>query len=178
LRSSELEFFYQEGSSWIFPDFHEELVNTLPENERGQIIKNFNKHVTGDDEEMKLKCAKAWTKWEMATCKLLVNEEQVSNAEDERFAIQFARIETHYFVNLGFFRDNQLLEDCHKIKHIPMTIVNGRYDVVCPIKSAWELKQQLPKAELFIIPDAGHACSEAGTIDALIRATDRYALDK
>jgi len=144
LRPAELEFYYQEGTRWIFPDYHEELRNTLPENERGQLLKNFNKHVTGDNEEMKLKCAKAWTRWEMATSELFVNEDSLKEGEDELFALQFARIETHYFVNLGWLRENQLLEDCHKIKDIPTTIVQGRYDVVCPAKSAWELKKQLP----------------------------------
>ncbi|EAR84013.1 proline iminopeptidase (macronuclear) [Tetrahymena thermophila SB210] len=175
LRKSEIDFFYQEGSSWLFPEYHEKLRELLPEVQQGNILHNYYLKLTGKNEEEKIKFAKAWTTWEMATSKLLINEERLAQGEDEKFAVQFARIETHYFVNGGFFRnENQLLEDCHKIAHIPTTIVQGRYDVVCPAKSAWDLKKQLKNAELKIIPDAGHSCSEPGIIDELVKATDKY----
>jgi len=174
LRRSELQFFYQEGSSWLFPEYHEEFKNVLPEVQRDDIIQNYYRVLTGDNEEEKLKYAKAWTKWEMATSKLHINKDLLDKGEDPKFALAFARIETHFFVNGGFFKDNQLLNDAYKIKDIPTTIVQGRYDVVCPAKSAYDLSKQLSKAELFMISDAGHSCSEPGIIDALVRATDKY----
>lgn len=177
-RTSEIQFFYQEGTSWIFPDYHQELVNLLPENERQDIVGNYYKHLIGNDEEFKLKCAKAWTKYEMATSKLFVNEALLAKGEQDRFALAFARIETHYFVNNCFFKQNQLIDDSHKIKHIPTIIVQGRYDVICPVKSAYDLKQKLPEAELYIIPDAGHSCTEPGIVDALVKATDKFKTDK
>ena len=118
-----------------------------------------------------------WTKWEMATSKLFVNKENVEKCEDDEFAEAFARIETHYFVNGGFFKkENQLLDDCDKIKDIPTIIVHGRYDMVCPLKSGWDLSKKLNNVKLEIIPDSGHSASELGIIDALVRATDEFKL--
>lgn len=175
LRPSEIDWIYQEGSSWMFPEYYEELINVLPEVERGNILHNYYRRITGNDEAEKLRCAKAWTKWEMATSKLFIDKDNLEKGEDDIFALAFARIETHYFVNGAFFKkDDQLLEDLYKIKDIPMIIVQGRYDVVCPAKSAWELHKALPNSELIIVPDAGHSCSELGIIDGLVRATDKY----
>ena len=124
VRSSEIKFFYQEGSNWIFPDYHENLKNLLPEVQRNDILHNYYLKLTGQNEEEKLKFAKAWTTWEMATSKLFVDEQNLKKGEEDKFALAFARIETHYFVNGAFFeKDNQLLEDCHKIAHIPTVIV-------------------------------------------------------
>jgi len=174
-RRSEIEFFYQEGTSWIFPEYHEELRNALPEVERNDILFNYWRKLTGNDEEVKLNLAKKWTKWEMATSKLFVDKKTIDKGEKDEFALAFARIETHYFVNGGFFqRENQLLEDAHKIKDIPTTIIQGRYDVICPAKSAYELHKLLPKSKLEMIPDAGHSCTESGIIDGLVRATDEF----
>ncbi len=175
LRRSEIQFFYQEGASWIFPEYHEELKNALPEVERNDILFNYWRKLTGNDQELKINLAKKWTKWEMATSKLFIDEKTVNKGEKDEFAIAFARIETHYFVNGGFlYRENQLFEDAFKIKEIPTIIVQGRYDVICPIKSAWELHKLLPNSKLEIIPDAGHSCSEPGIIDGLVRATDEF----
>ena len=175
VRREEIEFFYQEGSSWLFPEFHEEFKNLLPEVERKNILFNYWRRITGKNEEERLKFAKAWTKWEMATSKLFIDKELVEKGEDEKFAVAFASIETHYFVNGGFFKkDNQLLEDAMNIKHIPTVIVQGRYDCVCPAKSAYDLHQRLPKSKLVIIPDSGHSCFEIGTVDALVSATDGF----
>jgi len=175
LRRKEIEFFYQEGSSWIFPDYHEVLKNTLPEVERNDILFNYWRRLTGNNDEERLKFAKMWTKWEMATSKLFVDQKNVDKGEKDEFALAFARIETHYFVNGGFLeKENQLLEDAHKINHIPTIIIQGRYDVVCPAKSAYELHKLLPNSKLEIIPDAGHSCSEIGIIDGLVRATDEF----
>jgi proline iminopeptidase len=132
LRREELEFFYQEGSSWIFPDAFENYVRPIPEAERGDLITAFHKRLTGENEEEKLKCATAWSVYEMATSRLYVDPSYIERAEaDGQFAIAFARIESHYFVNKGFFEvEGQLLRDAHIMKDIPGTIVQGRYDMV------------------------------------------------
>jgi proline iminopeptidase len=175
LRRKEIQFFYQEGSSWLFPEYHEELRNLLPEVERDDILTGYWRRLNGKDEAEKLKFAKAWTKWEMATSKLFVDPENIEKGEEDKFALAFARIETHYFINGGFFEKvDQLLENCDRIKDIPTEIVQGRYDVVCPALSAYDLKKRLNKANLHMIADAGHSCSEPGIVDALVRATDKF----
>lgn len=178
LRSSEIKFFYQEGSSWLFPEYHDELKSLLPEVERHDILSGYWRRLNGTDEKEKVKFAKAWTKWEMATSKLFVDEETIAKGEEDKFALAFARIETHYFVNGGFLKqENQLLENAHLIKHIPTEIVHGRYDVVCPLKSAYDLQKKLEKSNLHVIHDSGHSCSEPGIIDALVNATDKFKND-
>ncbi len=178
VRPEEIKFFYQEGSSWIFPDYHKELKNLLPEVEQHDILSNYWRRLNGTDEEEKIKFAKAWTKWEMVTSKLILNESLIEKGEEDKFALAFARIETHYFVNGGFFRKkDQLLEDAHFIKHIPTEIVHGRYDLICPVKNAFDLKERLENCTLHVIPDAGHSCSEPGITDALVRATDKFKID-
>lgn len=175
VRREEIQFFYQEGSNWVFPEFFEEFSGLLPEVERKDILFNYWRRITQGDESEKLKFAKAWTKWEMATSKLFIDQDLVNKGEDEKFAVAFASIETHYFVNGGFFaKESQLLEDAYKIKDIPTVIVQGRYDLVCPAKSAYELHKKLPKSKLVIIPDAGHSCYEPGTVDALVSATEEF----
>jgi proline iminopeptidase len=178
VRPEEIKFFYQEGSSWLFPDFFQELKSLLPEVEQHNILFNYWRRLNGTDEEERKKFAKAWTKWEMATSKLILDESLIERGEEDKFALAFARIETHYFVNGAFFKKhNQLLEDAYLIKHIPTEIVHGRYDVVCPIKSAFDLKEKLENCTLHVIPDSGHSCSEPGIIDALVRATDKFKYD-
>jgi proline iminopeptidase len=174
LRREEIQFFYQNGSAWLFPEYHEELKNLLPEVEREDILFNYWRRITGKNEEEKVKFAKAWTKWEMATSKLLIDQELVAKGENEKFAVTFASIETHYFVNGGFFTKDQLLEDAWKIKDIPTVIIQGRYDLVCPMKSAYDLHKKLEKAKLVIVPDAGHSCFEPGIVDGLVNATEEF----
>ena len=175
LRRSEVEFFYQNGTSWIFPDFHEKLSSLLPPVERFDILGGYYRRLTGNDEEEKIKFARAWTEWEMKTCQLFVNEDNVVRTEDDLFNCQFARIETHYFIHGGFFKsENQLLDDAYKIENIPTIIVQGRYDVICPVKSAWDLHKKLKKCELNIIPDSGHSAGEPGIIDGLVKATEKF----
>jgi proline iminopeptidase len=179
LRRSEIQFFYQEGSSWLFPEYHEQLRNLLPEVERDDILGGYYRRVSGSNEEERIKFAKMWTKWEMATSKLYINEDLINKGEDDKFALAFARIETHYFINGGFLRkNNQLLEDSDRIKYIPTEIVQGRYDVVCPAKSAYDLSKRLDNVSLRMIPDAGHSFSEPGIIDALVKATERFKANK
>ncbi|EAS04598.1 proline iminopeptidase (macronuclear) [Tetrahymena thermophila SB210] len=176
LRKEEVDFFYQEGSSWLFPDFHEQMKQLLPEPQQGNILHNYYLKLTGNDEEEKLKFAKAMAVWEMATCKLFIDEEKLKKGKDDKFALAHSRLEAHYFVNGGFFnKKDQLLEDTNKIAHIPTIIIQGRYDMVCPAKSAYDLHKRLPKSELVIISDAGHSGSELGIQDAIVKATDKFS---
>ena len=178
LRRSELETFYgiDGGIQHLWPEAWEKYLEPIPEAERSDMMAAYYKRLTGDDEAVKQACAKAWSTWEGATSKLLPDEDFLSHYEEDKFALAFARIESHYFVNGGFFKyDGQLIAEATKLKDIPTTIVQGRYDCVCPAKTAYELSKQMPHAEFFIIPDAGHNSKEPGTMDRLIRATDKYA---
>jgi proline iminopeptidase len=176
LRRWELEWFYQQGASRLFPEAWAHYINAIPESERDDMIGAFHRRLTSDDEATRLAAARAWSVWEGATSFLNADPDFVSGHEDAAFALAFARIENHYFVNGGFFEvEDQLLRDADKITDIPGVIVHGRYDVVCPIQNAWELHQAWPKSELMISPTSGHSAFEAENIDALVRATDRFA---
>jgi proline iminopeptidase len=176
LRREEIEWFYQEGASWIFPDAWAEYLAPIPETERGDMITAYYKRLTGDDKAEQLRAAKAWSRWEGGTVSLLPSEERMQTFSSDDFALAFARIECSYFHHGGFFdRDDQLFANIDRIRRIPAIIIQGRYDVVTPIKTAWELHQRWPEAEFKIILDAGHAASEPGIIDALVRATDNFA---
>ncbi|MCW5581247.1 MAG: prolyl aminopeptidase, partial [Luteimonas sp.] len=176
LRRWELEWFYQQGASRLFPDAWEHYLKPIPEVERHDLISAFHRRLTSDDEETRLAAARAWSVWEGATSFLHVDEDFAGSHADAKFALAFARIENHYFVNGGFFEvEDQLLRDAGKIADIPGVIVQGRYDVVCPIQNAWDLHKVWPKAELVITPASGHSAFEAENIDALVRATDGFA---
>ncbi len=172
VRPFELTWFYQEGASNIFPDVWEGYLAPIPNVERGDLMSAYHRRLFGDDPEAQLEAARAWATWEWSTSQLIPVFE---GGTDEK-CLAFARIENHYFVNGGFFeRPNQLLEDAHRITHLPTVIIHGRYDVICPVRNAWELHAALPQSELYIVPDAGHAMGEPGITDALITATDRFA---
>eukprot|EP00011_Vannellida_sp_DIVA3-517-6-12_P014163 CAMPEP_0114614306 /NCGR_PEP_ID=MMETSP0168-20121206/5582_1 /TAXON_ID=95228 ORGANISM="Vannella sp., Strain DIVA3 517/6/12" /NCGR_SAMPLE_ID=MMETSP0168 /ASSEMBLY_ACC=CAM_ASM_000044 /LENGTH=320 /DNA_ID=CAMNT_0001825343 /DNA_START=34 /DNA_END=993 /DNA_ORIENTATION=- len=177
LRREELLWFYQSGASFIYPDAFERYVAPIPEAERGDIISAFHRRLTGDNEEEQMACARAWSCWEMETSKLYVDPAYIARAaDDDKFALEFARIECHYFVHAGFFeRDGQLIEDATVLKDVPGTIVQGRYDMVCPAKTAWDLHNAAPHFDFKMVPDAGHSCTEPGITDQLVRATDKYA---
>ncbi len=173
LRPEEIRWFYQEGASWIYPDAWEHYVQAIPEAERGDFLQAYHRRLTSSDPKVRSDAAKAWSIWEGSTSKLFPSTDMVARFGEDRFAEAF---ECHYFVNHGFFRSpNQLLEDVGRIRHIPGVIVQGRYDVVCPLRSAWDLHRAWPEAELQIVADAGHAASEAGILSRLIEATDRFA---
>lgn len=176
LRDEEIRWFYQEGASYIFPDKWDDYLEPIPESERHDLVNAYYKRLTGDNKEEQLKCAKAWSTWEMATCRLRVDKKNLERAIDDKFALAFARIECHYFTNKGFFKPNQLLNDAHIIadSNIPVTIVQGRYDVVCPAKTAWELYKKLPKAEFHLVETAGHSAKEEDLSRLLVQATDKY----
>jgi proline iminopeptidase len=176
LRKWEIDWFYQEGASRLFPEAWDAYLAAIPEAERGDLLHAYHRRLTSPDQAVALAAAKAWSIWEGSTSCLFPDSELVRKMGGEIFALAFARIECHYFVNKGFFaRESQLLDDAAKLRKIPGVIVQGRYDVVCPAKSAWDLSRAWPEAELQIVPDAGHSAMEPGILDALIRATDRFA---
>jgi len=176
LRRSELLWFYQKGASEIFPDAWEHYLAPIPPRERGDMMKAYYKRLTSRDRRVRLRAARAWSIWEGSTSKLFFDPALVKKFGGGKFADAFARIEAHYFVNRGFLKqDDQLLRDVRKIRKIPGVIVQGRYDVVCPIRSAWDLHRAWPEAKLVIVPNAGHSISEPGIRSALIEETERFA---
>jgi proline iminopeptidase len=176
LRPEEIRWFYQEGCSWIYPDAWEQYLEPIPVTERNDLVAAYYKRLTSQDARVRQAAARAWSIWEGATSKLMPSADLVKRFSEDKFAEAFARIECHYFVNQGFFtKPNQLLADVQRIRKIPGVIVQGRYDVVCPIRSAWDLHRAWPEADLQIVPDAGHAASEPGILSRLIEAADRFA---
>jgi proline iminopeptidase len=177
VREKELRWFYQEGTSEMFPDAWEEYVKPIPPSERKDMISAYHKRLTSDDRSVRIAACRAWSIWEGFTSGMFTRIDDVkASFGEESFAEAFARIECHYFVNKGFFESERwLLDGCKKLSKIPTVIVQGRYDVICPVTSAWELHKALPSSELFIIPDAGHSAFEDGNARALVAATDRFA---
>jgi proline iminopeptidase len=178
LRRSELEWFYQssEGAASLFPDLWEHYLAPIPEEERYDMMRAYYRRLTSTVARERNAAARAWSIWEGATSHLRTDPGYVAKFGDADYAAAFARIECHYFVNNGFLNsDDQLLRDVPKIRHIPAVIVQGRYDVVCPMRSAWHLHRAWPEAELVVVPDAGHSAFEPGIAKALRKATDRFA---
>lgn len=177
LRQKELRWFYQEGASYLFPDAWENYLKPIPPEERHDLMAAYYQRLTNVDLEVRSGAARAWSVWEASTSKLLLDPNLQQKFAESQFADAFARIECHYFVNKGFFdNEDQLLQQCDRIRHLPTVIVQGRYDVVCPMISAWELHKALPEADFVVVPDAGHSMTEPGIRSALIEATDRFAL--
>ena len=174
-RPSEIKWFYQEGASQIFPDVWDEYLKPIPHDERHDLVTAYYKRLTHENPEIRLQAAKAWSKWEAATSRLIVSQAAIEEFDDPEFALSFARIECHYFTNNAFFKTNNwILENIGMIRHIPGVIVQGRYDVVCPARSAWDLHKVWPEAQLNFIPDSGHAAAEPGTRSSLIEATEKF----
>jgi len=175
VRRSEVEWFYQRGADALFPDAWERFVAPIPPEERHDMIAAYHRRLTGSDAAARLLCARAWSQWEGTTLSLLPDETRVGQFGTDHFALAFASIECHYFHNRGFFaRDGQLLDDAHRLRKIPGAIIQGRYDVVTPMETAWALHRAWPEAEFVLVPDAGHTATEPGITDALVRATDRF----
>ena len=175
LRKSEIRWFYQEGADALFPDAWESFLAPIPEAERHDLVAAYHRRLTGPDPAEQMACARAWSQWEGSTLSLLPDEKRVSDFGSDRFALAFARIECHYFMNGGFFReDGELLANAARLKDIPGVIIQGRYDVVTPPRSAWDLHRAWPEAEFIMVADAGHTATEPGIADALVRATDRF----
>ena len=176
LRKQEIDWFYQHGASVLYPDAWETYLAYIPEPERGDMLSAYYRRLTSGDAVERLAAAKVWSKWEGATSKLLPDAAFTAHYEENEFAVAFARIEAHYFVNKGFLQsDAQLLENATRIRHIPAVIVQGRYDVVCPMQSAWALHRVWPEAELVITPDSGHSAFDPPNSRALVAATDKFA---
>ena len=178
LRRWELEWFYQDpdGAGALFPDLWEHYIAPLSAEERKDCMRAYYRRLTSDDRKTLLEAARSWSIWEGALSYIKMNQDAVRKYGDPEFAASFARIECHYFVNGGWLeRENQLLEDVAKIRHIPATIIQGRFDIVCPMRTAWALHKAWPEADFRIVPDAGHSAFEPGTTRELIKACDRYS---
>lgn len=176
-RPGEIRWFYEagHGASAIFPETWEQYLQLIPETERGDMIAAYYRRLTSDDYSVRLEAAEAWSLWEASALKLLPDPKLIEEFTEPEMAIALARIECHYFANNCFFdTDNYLIENVDRIRHIPAVIVHGRYDMVCPFMNAWDLHRAWPEASLEIIPNAGHAASEPGITDALVRATDSF----
>ncbi|MFM9943086.1 MAG: prolyl aminopeptidase [Hyphomicrobiaceae bacterium] len=176
LRRSELLWFYQEGANWLFPEAFAAFVAPIPPSERGDLIEAYYRRLTHPDPRIQLDAARAWSIWEGSTLALMQDPDRIRQFSVDSYALAFARIECHYFVNRGFLaRDGDLLANAHRLQGIPGVIVHGRYDVVTPIRSAIDLKAAWTTAELRVVPDAGHAMTEPGIVDELIQATRRFS---
>lgn len=175
LRRKELDFFYQSGTSFLFPEAWDEFIAPVPEEERGDMMKAYHKLLNSNDDETRINAARAWSKWEMSTSRLFVSPDDIARAAQDDWANAFARIENHFFVNAGWMKDGQLLEkqEIDKIRHIPTIVVQGRYDVVCPATTAYALKKVWPEIELNIVGDAGHSAREPGISALLVKAADK-----
>jgi proline iminopeptidase len=171
----ELDWFYQFGVSQMFPEKYERFVAPIPEDERSDMLRAYHTRLTTGSTESQIAAARHWSIWEGETITLLPDPSMTEQHDDGHFALAFARLETHYFVNDCWLEAGQLLRDAHKLKAIPGTIVHGRYDMPCPAHFAWALHKAWPEADFHLIEGAGHAFSEPGILDQLIRATDRYA---
>lgn len=170
-RPHEIEWFYQQGASRIFPDYWEDYLRPIPEAERGDMVRAYYKRLTGDDEVARMAAAKAWSVWEGRAATLRPSKSVIDHFANPSTALSLARIECHYFMNDSFLAPDQILRDAKRLADIPGIIVHGRYDVVCPVENAWSLHRAWPQAQLNIIPDAGHSASEPGITDALVKAT-------
>ncbi len=175
LRRAELLWYYQEGASWIFPDKWERFLAPIPPAERGDLIAAYRRRLTGTDPAVQREAARAWSLWEGETLTLRPSREIALQHGDDHYALAFARIENHYFVHDAWLAPDQLLADVPRIAHLPGTIVQGRYDVATPARTAWDLHRAWPAAAFHLIDDAGHATTEPGILNALVRATDAFA---
>jgi proline iminopeptidase len=174
-RKWEIHWFYQDGASHIYPDAWENYLKPIAPEEREDLVRAFYRRLISEDEQVRLEAARAWSVWEAATSKLYQDQKAMQDFENPQRALAFARIECHYFVNAAFMpSDTYLLEKARTIQHIPTRIVQGRYDIVCPIQTAWELSKAMPQAELRIIQDAGHSMTEPGTMRELLQATEDF----
>ena len=175
LRRWELEWFYQEGASRLYPEAWDQYLQAIPEVERADLISAYHRRLTSHSEATRLAAARAWSVWEASTSLLLPDEAFIDGHKDAHFALSFARIESHYFVHGGFFDvEDQLLRDAHRLHGIPGVIVHGRYDVVCPVQNAWDLHKAWPESRLQISPRAGHSAFEPENASALVDATDSF----
>lgn len=177
VRKSEVRWFYQEGASYLQPEAWEEYLRPIPLNERDDLLAAYHRRLTGDDHEAQMQAAQAWSRWEGATISLLPDEDRTTAFGAPEYALAFARIENHYFMNGGFFEtDGQLIDNAGRLKKIPGIIIHGRYDLCTPVATAWDLHKAWPEASLRIVPDCGHAMTEPGIVHELVMATEEFKL--
>ena len=174
-RKRDIQWFYQEGASYIYPERWQDYISVIAEDERDDLVAAFYKQLTSSDKDTQLTAARAWSMWEGSTSNLITKASVVDHFADQHIALSLARIECHYFINDSFLRFNQLLEEVSKLKDIPGVILHGRYDMVCPIEQAYALHKAWPNAEFIIAPHSGHSATEVEIVDALVRATQQFA---
>lgn len=174
-RDQDIHWFYQQGASALFPDYWQEYLQLIPEPERDDLLSAYYRRLTGNNELVRMQAAKAWSVWEGRCSTLDPNPDVVEHFSDPCFALAMARIEAHYFTHKSFLEPDQILRNADRLADIPLTIVHGRYDVVCPLEQAFALQQAVPHAQLHIVRNAGHSAFEPGIIDNLIHATDQFA---
>ena len=175
LRRAELHWYYQEGASWLFPDLWEEFLAPIPKEEHSDLMAAYRRRLVGSNLASQLACARAWSLWEGQTITLLPDPAGAAKHGGDEFALAFARIENHYFLHGGWLEEGQLIRDAGILSSIPGVIVQGRYDIACPVKTAWDLHRAWPKADFHLVGDAGHAFNEPGILAQLLAATDRFA---
>lgn len=174
-RDKDIKWFYQQGANLIFPDYWQEFIQNIPQDEHNDLVAAYYKRLTGVDELARMSAAKSWSLWQARCASLQPHHDLIDHFSEPYFAISLACIESHYLVNHCFIEENVILNNLDKIQHIPAYIIHGRYDMVCPLYGAWELHQAWPLSELYIIRDAGHSTREPGIIDALVLATQQMA---
>ena len=174
-RDEDIRWFYQQGASRLFPDFWKDFIAPVAEADRKDLVSAYYRLLTGQDELARMRAAEAWSRWEGRTATLKQNPATINHFSNPHLALSLARIECHYFINQGFLRPNQILEDMHQIQSIPGTIIHGRYDCICPLDQAQSLHDAWPGSELQIIPEAGHTAGEPATFNALCAATAAMA---
>lgn len=173
LRRREIDWYYQEGASRIFPEAWEKYVEPIPQEERGDMVGAYYRRLTSPDRAERIVAARAWSMWEGSTSRLVPDPELIARTGEETFAEAFARIECHYFINGGFFQeDDHLLQNLHRIAHLPAIIVQGRYDIVCPAESAYRLHRAWPQSTLIIAPQSGHSALEPEITSHLVAVTE------
>lgn len=174
-RPGDIQWFYQDGASRVFPDYWEDYLYPIPVDERRDLVSAYYRRLTGTDEVARLAAAKAWSLWEGHTATLRPAPSVVEHFGAAHTALSLARIECHYFMHESFLQADQILRDAHRLADIPGIIIHGRYDMVCPVDQAFALHLAWPRAELQVIGDAGHSATEPGIIAALVKATDDFA---
>ncbi len=174
-RRHEISWLTEDGTNRMFPDLWQHFVAPIPRRERGDLLAAYHRLLTGDDEALRLRAAKAWSVWEGSTSQLVLQPDVAAAFAADRMALALARIECHYFVNGCFLEEGQLLDNIGRIRNIPAVLVHGRYDALCPARTAWDLHQAWPEAKLKFVADAGHSAFEPGIVHELVTATDTFS---